>query len=97
MIFALCRYFQSKTKEKGLEAMETFARKGSDSNPSGSLELYLMHNFGIENGIDDFPLLCRQLWLFDGENTFFQPFREALVNLVFFLPISLRAVSFLRV
>jgi len=44
-------------KEKGFKAIETFARKSSENNPSGPLKLYLKHNFKIKNDKDDFPLV----------------------------------------
>jgi hypothetical protein len=44
-------------KERGFKAVETFARKSSENNPSGPLKLYLKHNFRIKNDKDDFPLV----------------------------------------
>ena len=44
-------------KERGFKAVETFARKSSGDNLSGSLKLYLKHNFKIKNDKDDFPLI----------------------------------------
>ena len=44
-------------KERGFKAVETFARKSSENNPSGPLKLYLKHNFKIKNDKDDFPLV----------------------------------------
>ena len=46
----------AEVKERGFKAVETFARKSSENNPSGPLKLYLKHNFKIENDKDDFPL-----------------------------------------
>jgi ribosomal protein S18 acetylase RimI-like enzyme len=47
----------NELKEKGFKAIETFARKSSENNPSGPLKFYLKHNFKIKNDKDDFPLL----------------------------------------
>jgi len=47
-----------KTKFK---AVETFAGKKSENNPSGPLELYLKHGFKIKNDKDDFPLVRFEL------------------------------------
>jgi len=44
-------------KERGFKAVETFARKSSEDNPSGPLRFYLKHNFRIKNDKDDFPLV----------------------------------------
>ena len=48
-------------KERGFKAAETFARKSSGDNPSGSLKFYLNHNFKIKNDKDDFPLVRLEL------------------------------------
>ena len=47
----------TELRERGFKAIETFARKSSENNPSGPLELYLKNNFEIENDKDDFPLV----------------------------------------
>lgn len=44
-------------RNRGIGAVETFARKNSQDNPSGPLELYLKHNFKIKKDVDDFPLV----------------------------------------
>jgi ribosomal protein S18 acetylase RimI-like enzyme len=44
-------------KEREFKAVETFARKSSENNPSGSLRFYLKHNFKIKNDKNDFPLV----------------------------------------
>ena len=46
-----------KLKERRFKAIETFARRSSEDNPSGPLKLYLKHNFKIKNDKDDFPLV----------------------------------------
>jgi len=48
----------SELKEREFKAIETFARKSSENNPSGPLELYLKNNFKIKTDKDDFPLVC---------------------------------------
>jgi GNAT superfamily N-acetyltransferase len=44
-------------KKRGIKAVETFARKSSENNPSGPLRFYLKHNFKIKNDRNDFPLV----------------------------------------
>jgi len=44
-------------KQQGVNAVETFARKGSENNPSGPLSFYLKHGFKIVSEKDDFPLV----------------------------------------
>jgi ribosomal protein S18 acetylase RimI-like enzyme len=44
-------------KERGFKAIETFARKSSEDNPSGPLKFYVKHNFKMKNDKDDFPLV----------------------------------------
>ena len=44
-------------RKREVKAVETFARKNSENNPSGPLELYLKHNFKVKNDKDDFPLV----------------------------------------
>jgi len=43
------------------EAVETFAGKKSENNPSGPLRLYLKHNFKIKKDNNDFPLVRSEL------------------------------------
>ena len=47
----------AELKEREFKAVETFARKDSENNPSGPLKLYLKHNFKIKNDKDNFPLV----------------------------------------
>ncbi|MBS7633795.1 GNAT family N-acetyltransferase [Candidatus Bathyarchaeota archaeon] len=42
---------------RGFKALETFARKSSAENPSGSLSLYLKYGFKVVVDKDDFPLV----------------------------------------
>jgi GNAT superfamily N-acetyltransferase len=51
----------AELKKRGFKAVETFARKSSEDNPSGPLRLYLKRNFKIKNDTDDFPLLRLEL------------------------------------
>jgi predicted GNAT family acetyltransferase len=44
-------------RERGLGAVETFARTSSENNPSGPLKLYLGFNFEVKSEKDDFPLV----------------------------------------
>jgi len=44
-------------RKKGVEALETFARKGELENPSGPLELYLNSNFHILRDSAEYPLV----------------------------------------
>jgi GNAT superfamily N-acetyltransferase len=46
---------------RGVGAVETFARKGDPSNPSGPLELYLKHGFRVHRDDKEFPLLRLEL------------------------------------
>lgn len=48
-------------RKREVKAVETFARKNSENNPSGPLELYLKHNFKMKNDKDDFPLVRFEL------------------------------------
>ncbi|RLI42569.1 hypothetical protein DRO59_03740 [Candidatus Bathyarchaeota archaeon] len=51
----------SQLKAKGFKAVETFARKNSENNPSGPLKLYLKKNFKIKRDDSDFPLVRLEL------------------------------------
>ena len=44
-------------KERGVRAVETFAKKGNSENPSGPVEFYLAHGFKIYKEDPDYPLL----------------------------------------
>lgn len=48
-------------RRKKFKAVETFAGKKSESNPSGPLRLYLKHNFKIKKDNNDFPLVRSEL------------------------------------
>jgi len=51
----------AELRKRKFKAVETFARKNSENNPSGPLELYLKHNFEINNDRDEFPLVRFEL------------------------------------
>jgi len=44
-------------REKGIEAIETFGRKGNRENPSGPVEFYLRNGFRIQKDDKEFPLM----------------------------------------
>lgn len=44
-------------RARGIEAVETFARRGSPENPSGPVEFYLKHGFRELRADPEFPLL----------------------------------------
>jgi ribosomal protein S18 acetylase RimI-like enzyme len=58
---AMLKELLAELKQRKIKAVETFARKNSENNPSGPLELYLKHNFKIKNDEDDFPLVRFEL------------------------------------
>jgi GNAT superfamily N-acetyltransferase len=44
-------------RSRGERAVETFARRGSENNPSGPVDLYLARGFRIVREVDEFPLM----------------------------------------
>jgi GNAT superfamily N-acetyltransferase len=58
---AMLKELLAELRKRKFKAVETFARKNSENNPSGPLELYLKHNFKIKNDKDDFPLVRFEL------------------------------------
>ncbi|MEO0097431.1 MAG: GNAT family N-acetyltransferase [candidate division WOR-3 bacterium] len=48
-------------KKRGLKAVETFARKGREENPSGPIEFYLKNGFNIYKNDKEFPLMRLEL------------------------------------
>jgi len=58
---AMLENLVAELRKRGFKAVETFARKDSESNPSGPLGLYLKHNFKIKNNKDNFPLVRLEL------------------------------------
>jgi hypothetical protein len=49
------------SKERGLKAIETFARKDNPNNPSGPLDFYLKNEFKIHRNDSEFPLVRLEL------------------------------------
>jgi hypothetical protein len=58
---AMLKDLLAEFKKKGWKAVETFARKNSENNPSGPLKLYLKQGFTIKREANDFPLLRLEL------------------------------------
>jgi ribosomal protein S18 acetylase RimI-like enzyme len=52
---------EADLQRRGYTAIETFARKGSESSPAGPLEFYLKHGFSIAKERDEFPLVRKKL------------------------------------
>jgi GNAT superfamily N-acetyltransferase len=48
-------------RERGIKAVETFARKNKPDNPSGPLEFYLRNGFKIYKDDKEFPLMRLEL------------------------------------
>jgi len=44
-------------RQRGIKGVETFARRGSEDNPSGPVEFYLRHGFRIYRDDPEFPLM----------------------------------------
>ena len=57
----MLRDLLAELKKKECKAVETFARKSSQDNPSGPLRFYLKHGFKVEREKDDFPLVRLEL------------------------------------
>ena len=47
----------NELRERGVRAVETFARKGNPNNPSGAMEFYLKNGFRIYKDDKEFPLM----------------------------------------
>jgi len=58
---AMLKELLAELRKRKFKAVETFAGKKSENNPSGPLELYLKHGFKIKNDKDDFPLVRFEL------------------------------------
>jgi len=54
---AMLEELLAELRKRKFKAVETFAGKKSENNPSGPLELYLKHGFKIKNDKGDFPLV----------------------------------------
>jgi len=57
---SLLEFVLSNLRRRGYTAIETYARKGSASNPSGPLEFYLKQGFSVARERDDFPLVKKE-------------------------------------
>lgn len=57
----LLRAILDELAAREIEAVETFARKGSTENPPGPLEFYLKHGFSVLRDDPQFPLVRRVL------------------------------------
>jgi len=53
----LLRDILEELQERGIKAVETFARKGSSENPARPLEFCLKHGFRIHRDDEEFPLV----------------------------------------
>jgi len=51
----------AELKKRGIKAIETYARRSSENNPSGPLRFYLKNGFKVDNEKDDFPLARLEL------------------------------------
>jgi len=58
---AMLKGLLAEFRKRKFKAVETFAGKKSENNPSGPLELYLKRGFKIKNDKDDFPLVRFEL------------------------------------
>jgi len=56
----LLNFVLSDLQKQGHSVVETFARKGSESNPAGPLEFYLRHGFFVKRECDGFPLVRKE-------------------------------------
>jgi GNAT superfamily N-acetyltransferase len=57
----LLDFVVSDLKNRNYKALETFARKGSESNPTGPMEFYLKQGFTMKREKDEFPLVRREI------------------------------------
>lgn len=53
----LLNSIMDEVKKRKTSAVETFARKGNPSNPSGPAEFYLANGFRIHTEDEEFPLM----------------------------------------
>jgi len=51
----------SNLQKRGYVAIETFARRGLESNPTGPLEFYLKQGFSVKRNSHEFPLVRKEL------------------------------------
>ena len=57
---SLLNFVLSNLKKRGFSAIETFARRGLESNPTGPLEFYLKQGFSVVRECDEFPLVRKE-------------------------------------
>ncbi|UCC69374.1 MAG: GNAT family N-acetyltransferase [Armatimonadota bacterium] len=57
---ALLRAVVAELSSRGVEAVETLARRGSADNPSGPLGFWLKHNFTVVREDDEFALVRQE-------------------------------------
>lgn len=57
---SLLDFVLSNLGKRGYTAIETFARRGSESNPTGPLEFYLKKGFFVKRERDEFPLVRKE-------------------------------------
>jgi GNAT superfamily N-acetyltransferase len=57
---SLLDFILSDLQKRGCNAIETFARKGLESNPAGPLEFYLKRGFHVKKECDEFPLVRKE-------------------------------------
>ena len=48
-------------RDRGIQAIETFARRGNPNNPSGPVEFYLRNGFRVYKNDSEFPLMRLEL------------------------------------
>lgn len=58
---SLLDFVLSNLQKRGYSAIETYARKGSESNPTGPLEFYLTNGFFVKRELDEFPLVRKEI------------------------------------
>ncbi|HVP15860.1 MAG TPA: GNAT family N-acetyltransferase [candidate division Zixibacteria bacterium] len=58
---SLLHFILSDLQKRGCSAIETFARRGLESNPTGPLEFYLKQGFSVKRDSDEFPLVRKEL------------------------------------
>jgi GNAT superfamily N-acetyltransferase len=57
---SLLDFVLSNLQKRGYSVIETFARKGSGSNPTGPLEFYLKNGFFVKKDGDEFLLVRKE-------------------------------------
>ncbi len=57
---SLLEFVLSDLRKRGYAAVETFARKDSENNPTGPLGFYLEQGFSVRGDRDEFPLVRKE-------------------------------------